>query len=76
MDFYSGSLSALNKVKELGLDISLKVIDTQNNFKSIDLIISSNSFDDYDFILGPLVPRNINQISKSRISQNHKIYCG
>ena len=73
LDFYSGSLSALNKVKELGLDVSLKVIDTQNNFKSIDQIISSNSFDDYDFIVGPLVPRNINQISKSIVKSKTPI---
>jgi hypothetical protein len=73
LDFYSGSLSALRKAQELGLNVSLKVIDTQNDFSSINQIISSNSFDDYDFILGPLVPRNINQLSKSIIKSNTPI---
>jgi|TARA_B110000503_G_scaffold112421_1_gene168551 hypothetical protein len=73
LDFYSGSLLALIKIQELGIDVDLKVIDTQNDFNSISKIILSNSFDDYDFILGPLVPRNINQLSKAIINSNTPI---
>ena len=73
LDFYSGLLSALRKVQELSINVDLKVIDTQNDFKSISQIISSNLFDDYDFILGPLVPRNINQLSKTIINSKTPI---
>ncbi|HIF84625.1 MAG TPA: LysM peptidoglycan-binding domain-containing protein [Flavobacteriaceae bacterium] len=70
LDFYSGLLTALEKGQELGLNLDLKVIDTQNDFLNIAKIISTNSFENYDFIIGPLIPRNINQFSIGIIKSN------
>ena len=70
LDFYSGLLTALEKGQELGLNLDLKVIDTQNDFLNIGKIISTNSFENYDFIIGPLIPRNINQFSIGIIKSN------
>ena len=70
LDFYSGLLMALEKGQELGLNLDLKVIDTQNDFLNIGKIISTNSFENYDFIIGPLIPRNINQFSIGIIKSN------
>jgi len=65
LDFFSGAIMAFNKMKNYGLDIEVKVLDTENDFGTISNILSQNKFEDFDFVLGPLIPRNINQVSRS-----------
>ena len=65
LDFYSGAIMAFNKIKDYGLDLEVKILDTENDFGSISNILSQNKFEDFDFVLGPLIPRNINQVSRS-----------
>ena len=67
LDFYSGAIMAFNKIKNYGLDLNVKILDTENDFGKISNIISENKFEDFDFVLGPLIPRNINQVSRSII---------
>tara|TARA_B100000953_G_scaffold96533_2_gene79089 strand:- start:10184 stop:11620 length:1437 start_codon:yes stop_codon:yes gene_type:complete len=65
LDFYSGAIMAFNKIKDYGLDLEVKILDTENDFGSISNILSQNKFEDFDFVLGPLIPRNIDQVSRS-----------
>ena len=65
LDFYSGAIMAFNKIKNYGLDLDVKVLDTENDFSTISNILLQNKFGEYDFVLGPLIPRNINQVSRS-----------
>ena len=65
LDFYSGAIMAFNKIKNYGLDLDVKVLDTENDFSIISNILLQNKFGEYDFVLGPLIPRNINQVSRS-----------
>ncbi len=65
LDFYSGSFTAINELSDIGLEIDLKVFDNENDKIKINQIISENDFNDYDFILGPFIPRNINQFSNA-----------
>ena len=65
LDFYSGAIMAFNKVKDYGLDLEVKILDTENDFVSISNLLSQNKFEDFDFVIGPLIPRNINQVSRS-----------
>ena len=64
-DFYSGAIMAFNKVKDYGLDLEVKILDTENDYVSIYNLLSQNKFEDFDFVIGPLIPRNINQVSRS-----------
>jgi|TARA_B110000259_G_scaffold62351_2_gene73799 hypothetical protein len=65
LDFYSGAINAINMVKKSGINLEVDVIDTKNNFITISEIIDNKTIEDYDFILGPLIPRNINQLSRA-----------
>ena len=64
LDFYSGVIMALDKVKEHGVNIELNVLDTKNNLDTISNLLKENKLDEFDFVLGPFIPRNINLVSK------------
>ena len=62
LDFYSGSLMALKEVNILGINIDFNVFDTENDQRKIEKILLDNDFKDYDFLIGPFIPRNIVQV--------------
>ena len=53
LDFYSGTLIALEKVKRIGIKIQIDAYDNKNSLDEIDIISRSKKIKDYDFILGP-----------------------
>ena len=59
LDFYSGTLMALQKAKNLGINLQVDTYDNKNSFEEIDKIANSKKIKNYDFILGPFIPRNI-----------------
>ena len=63
LDFYSGVLTALETVKKLGIKTQIDTYDNENSLSEIDNISNNKSINSYDFILGPLIPRNINRLS-------------
>jgi len=63
LDFYSGTLIALQTAKKLGIKLQVDVYDNKNSFDEIDKIANSKKIKNYDFILGPFIPRNINRLS-------------
>ena len=63
LDFYSGVLTALETVKKLGIKTQIDTYDNENSLSEIDKISNNKSINSYDFILGPLIPRNINRLS-------------
>ena len=63
LDFYSGTLMALQKAKNLGINLQVDTYDNKNSFEEIDKIANSKKIKNYDFILGPFIPRNINRLS-------------
>lgn len=62
LDFYSGSLMALKESSILGINIDFNVFDTENDQRKIEKILMENDFKDYDFLIGPFIPRNIDQV--------------
>ena len=62
LDFYSGSLMALKEANILGINIDFNVFDTENDQRKIEKILMENDFKDYDFLIGPFIPRNIVQV--------------
>ncbi len=73
LDFYSGAITALHKAKKKGIDIEFDVIDTKNDSSAISIITKNKKIEDYDFIIGPLIPRNINQFSIKNVKSNTPI---
>ena len=65
LDFYSGTLSALETAKKSGIKIKLDTYDNKNSFEEIDRISNIKKIKNYDFILGPFIPRNINKLSSN-----------
>ena len=64
---------ALGKGKENGINFELEVIDTKNDYDSIVKILKNNKIEKYDFVLGPLIPRNINQVSRLSVKSKTPI---
>jgi len=73
LDFYSGAITALNEARKIGIDFYMEVLDTKNDFNAISNILEQIKVEDFDFIIGPLIPRNINQVSNKSIKSRTPI---
>lgn len=73
LDFYSGAITALNEARKIGIDFYMEVLDTKNDFNTISNILEQIKVEDFDFIIGPLIPRNINQVSNKSIKSRTPI---
>lgn len=73
LDFYSGAITALNEARKIGIDFYMEVLDTKNDVNAISNILEQIKVEDFDFIIGPLIPRNINQVSNKSIKSRTPI---
>lgn len=55
LDFYSGVLMAVDSARSLGLSTNVRLYDTRQNANEVNMIINTNSFNDVDAVIGPLV---------------------
>jgi len=74
LDFYSGVLTALETVKKLGIKTQIDTYDNENSLSEIDNISNNKSINSYDFILGPLIPRNINRLSLNLKDSEYQLF--
>tara|TARA_B100000809_G_scaffold245063_1_gene271647 strand:+ start:143 stop:2047 length:1905 start_codon:yes stop_codon:yes gene_type:complete len=63
LDFHAGALMAIDSAKRLGISTYLKVYDTRNQLAEISNILSANDFSDYDAVIGPLIPKNLDRVA-------------
>lgn len=70
LDFHAGALIALDSAKQMGISTHLKVFDTQNQSAEISKIIEANDLSDYDAVIGPLLPKNLDRIAYELKSDN------
>lgn len=63
VDFYSGTLMALEKIKSLGVDIGVTVEDTQKKKNIIEQLVKNKKLDSYDAIIGPLYNKNVEKLA-------------
>ncbi|TXE15988.1 LysM peptidoglycan-binding domain-containing protein [Psychroserpens burtonensis] len=63
LDFHAGALMAIDSAKRLGISTYLKVYDTKNQLSEISNILDANDFSDYDAVIGPLVPKNLDRVA-------------
>ena len=63
LDFYSGSILAMEKAKDIGINIDAKIFDTQNKKSEIQSQINTLDPSEIDVIIGPMLTRNFNFLS-------------
>ena len=66
LDFYSGSILAMEKAKNIGIDINAKIFDTQNKKSEIQRQIDILDPTIIDVIIGPMLPKNFNFLSLNK----------
>ncbi|MEF9986599.1 MAG: LysM peptidoglycan-binding domain-containing protein [Bacteroidales bacterium] len=69
MDFYAGSLLAINKLKEQGISLELNVYD-QKAYSSIKNLTSTGVLNTSQLIIGPVRGRNIEEILPFSVQNN------
>jgi LysM repeat protein/ABC-type branched-subunit amino acid transport system substrate-binding protein len=72
LDFYSGALMAIDSAKVLGMNVDIKIFDseeTKNNTSALS-VISSENFNNTDAVIGPFYQVNIEKVAGALESQN------
>jgi len=78
LDFHSGALMAIEKAKEIGIDVEAKIYDTDYvredgasaNARKVENLINTNDFSNVDAVIGPLLGNNINRAASTLASRN------
>ena len=65
LDFYSGALMAIDSAKVLGLNIDVKVFDTEETktTSSIESLLKNKNFNEADAIIGPFYQQNVEKVA-------------
>jgi LysM repeat protein len=72
LDFYSGALMAIDSAKVLGMNVDIKIFDseeTKNTTNALS-VISSASFAETDAVIGPFYQVNVERVAAALESQN------
>lgn len=64
LDFYRGALLAAEEAEKINIPVSIKVFDTEGNASKVGQIITSNNFRDYDAVIGPVLPREVERAAE------------
>jgi LysM repeat protein len=72
LDFYSGALMAIDSAKTLGMNVEIKIFDSEETkFTTSALsVISSGSFADTDAVIGPFYQVNVERVAAALENQN------
>ncbi|WP_044399586.1 LysM peptidoglycan-binding domain-containing protein [Lacinutrix sp. Hel_I_90] len=65
LDFYSGMLMALDELEQKGVNLNVKVYDTQSRESEVNAILRNNDFTTTDVVIGPLLPSIFNTAANS-----------
>lgn len=63
LDFYSGALEAVDSLAKIGLDVHLKVLDSNADETAIDMYWYEGKFDDTQAVIGPLYDKLFNKLA-------------
>lgn len=72
LDFYAGALMAIDSAKVLGMNVDIKIFDSEETKNSTNAlaIISSSSFANTDAVIGPFYQVNVEKVAAALESQN------
>ena len=63
IDFYNGVKAAIDSVNALGLDVDLRLYDTQTNPNHLDSLIQEVNFNQTQAVVGPIIPPNFQMMT-------------
>lgn len=66
LDFYSGALMAIDSAKVLGMNVDIKILDSQEtkNSSNVAVLIRQNNLQGMDAIVGPFYQSNVEKLSE------------
>ena len=64
VEFYQGMLLALDRLKNEGVSVNLKLFDSEGEDKSLTPLLESGQLDDADIIFGPRWTRHITEVAQ------------
>ncbi len=67
IDFYNGMKMAIDEESSEDVRINLDVFDTKNRIDVIKDLKENMDFNNYDFVIGPLITRNFNYFNSNNI---------
>ncbi len=67
IDFYNGVKMAIDEESNQDIKINLDVFDTKNRIDVIKMLKEKIDFNNYDFVIGPLITRNFNFFNSNNI---------
>lgn len=72
LDFYSGALMAIDSAKTLGINIDVKIYDSQETKNSTNAlnVISENNFSKTNAVIGPFYQVNIEKVASALEAKN------
>lgn len=72
LDFYSGALMAIDSAKALGLNVEVKIYDSEEtkNSTSALQVIQKNNFDNVDAVIGPFYQDNAEKVAATLQKRN------
>ncbi len=70
LDFYAGALIAIDSAKTLGLNIEVKILDSQEtkNSSNVASLIKENALENSDAIIGPFYQNNVEKTAELLLS--------
>lgn len=74
LDMYQGVKLAIDEAKSKGIYTDLKVFDTKRDPKVIESILQENNLKDLDAIIGPIISKNVEQVSQTFNSTETPIF--
>ena len=73
IEYYEGTLVALDSLRKLGISIDLQVYDTENNTQKVKEIASLPEIAEMDLIIGPVYAKNISIVADKIAGKNINI---
>lgn len=64
VEFYQGMLLALDRLKNEGISVNLRLFDSQGEDNSLTPLLESGRLDDVDIIFGPRWTRQISEVAR------------
>jgi LysM repeat protein len=66
LDFYSGALMAIDSAKRLGMNVEIKIFDSQEtrNSSQVTTLIQSENLKDADVVIGPFYPQHVEKAAQ------------
>lgn len=72
LDFYSGALMAIDSAKRLGLNLNVKILDSQETKRgsSVSSIVQNQNLSKVDAVIGPFYPQYVEKTAELLSSSN------